>query len=437
MQHIDTLIYAGYIIPVEPENKVYTNHACAIDDGKIVAIIPSEEAVSKFSARLTYRLPHHILMPGLINTHSHTAMNLLRGYADDLHLMEWLTKRIWPIEQKCMSAEFVHDGSSLAIAEMLSSGVTCFNDMYFYPEITAQVAEVAGIRAVIGLIVIDFPSAWANNADECLAKAESIYADFKGHSLIKTALAPHAPYSVSDEAFICTAEMSAKYNLKIHTHLHETNDEITQSKEKYGCRPIERFKKLGLLNENLIAVHMTQLNDDEIVELEKNCVNVVHCPESNLKLASGLCRTNDLIKSNINVALGTDSVASNNDLDMFGEMRNAALLAKLASNDATAMPAYQALNMATINAAKVLGINDITGSLVAGKAADIIAIDTNNIESQPIYNPISHIIYTANRSHVTDVWIAGKHLLKSKMLTSLNVNELQVKAHYWKNKIIA
>jgi 5-methylthioadenosine/S-adenosylhomocysteine deaminase len=408
MQHLDILIYAGWIIPVEPENVVYEQHAIAVQDGKIIDILPSSQAVRQYSARITYRLTTHLLIPGLINTHTHAAMTLLRGIADDMPLNQWLKERIWPAEQAHVNQEFVADGTKLAIAEMLRGGVTCFNDMYYFPDVAGKMADQTGIRATLGLIVIDFPTAWGQNADEYLKKGREVHERFQNHPLIKTALAPHAPYSVSDAPLKSAMAMADELDIPIHIHLHETTGEVEESVEKYGDRPLIRLEKLGLLSSRLMGVHLTQLKGDEINMLANHGVHAIHCPESNLKLASGICPVPKLLKAGVNVALGTDGAASNDDLDMLGEMRTAALLAKGISGDATSIPAAQALRMATLNGAKALGIDQITGSLEAGKSADIVAIDMLNIETQPIYNPVSQLVYAIGRDKVTDVWVAGK-----------------------------
>ncbi len=348
MQHLDILIYAGWIIPVEPENVVYEQHALAIQDGKIVAILPSNEAAKQFSARITYRLATHILIPGLINTHTHAAMNLLRGIADDMPLKEWLEDRIWPAEQTHVNEEFVSDGTKLAVAEMLRGGVTCFNDMYFFPDVVGEVVDQVGIRATLGLILIDFPTAWANNAEEYLKKGRKVYETFQGHPRIQTALAAHAPYSVSDTSLGLAQAMAAEFGIPIHMHVHETAKEVEEAIEKSGERPLARLEKLGLLSPHFMAVHMTQLKNEEINVLANHGVHVIHCPESNLKLASGVCPISKLLQAGVNVALGTDGAASNDDLDMLGEMRTAALLAKVFNKDASTVPAAQALRMATL-----------------------------------------------------------------------------------------
>lgn len=437
MQHIDILIYAGWIIPVEPENVVYEQHALAIQDGKIVAVLPSSEAVRLFSARLTHRLTTHLLIPGLINTHTHAAMNLFRGFADDMSLQEWLNERIWPMEQVHANRDFVADGTRLAMAEMLRGGTTCFNDMYFFPDVVGEIADKVGIRATLGLILIDFPSQWAKTADEYLAKSRQVHETFREHPLIQTALAPHAPYSVSDASLKQAQEMAEEFDIPIHIHLHETAGEVEDAVEKQGERPLTRLEKLGLLSPRLIGVHLTQLKNEEINQLANHGVNVVHCPESNLKLASGWCPIPKLLRAGVNVALGTDSAASNDDLDILGEMRTAAMLAKIFNKDARTVPAGTALTMATLNGAKALGIDHLTGSLVPGKSADIVAIDMIDIETQPIYNPLSQLVYTVGRDKVTDVWVAGKHLLKSRTLTSLDIHDIKAKTYLWREKILS
>jgi 5-methylthioadenosine/S-adenosylhomocysteine deaminase len=438
--NIDTLINARWVIPVDatnnnPENNILEHHSLAINDGKIIAILPTEKAQNKYTAAKEHQLENHAVMPGLINCHTHAAMSLFRGLADDLPLMEWLNQHIWPAEQKWISPEFVNDGTRHAIAEMIRGGTTCFNDMYFFPDQAAEVAVETGIRAVIGLILIDFPTAWAKDADEYLLKGEQVHDKYRHNSHIHTAFAPHAPYTVSDEPLQRINVLAEELDIPVHMHIHETADEVSQSEEQHGKRSIQRLHELGLLSPRLLAVHMTQLTKDEIALLSAQGVHVVHCPESNLKLASGFCPVSDLLQEDINVALGTDGAASNNDLDMLGEMRTAALLAKGTSGNSSVLPAHQVMEMATINGAKALGIDHITGSLTKGKAADVIAIDLDAIESQPLYDPISHIVYAANRNQVSDVWVAGKQLLKDRELTSIEEKSVLNKSREWQEKI--
>ena len=435
MKQIDTLIHAGWVIPVEPEGQVLVGHSIAIHNGHIEAVLPTAEARSSYRAELELERPEHVLIPGLINSHTHAAMSLMRGLADDLPLMEWLSEHIWPAEAKWISPEFVRDGSRLAMAEMLRSGTTCFNDMYFYPDEVARQVEHVGMRAVLGLIIIDFPTAWAQNAEEYMHKGLALHDSVRGSSLISTALAPHAPYTVSDEPLQKVSMFAEELDIPIHIHVHETADEVQQSESLYGKRPLARLAELGLLSPRLLAVHMTQLDEEEIAALAAANAHVIHCPESNLKLASGFCPLQRLLDAGVNVALGTDGAASNNDLDMLGEMRSAALLAKGVAGDASALPAARALSMATINGARALGLDTVCGSLLPGKAADIVAIRMDELETQPLYHVISHLVYSCGRDKVSDVWVAGRHLLKDRQLTTLDEAAIRENARQWQQKI--
>jgi 5-methylthioadenosine/S-adenosylhomocysteine deaminase len=432
---VDTLIHARWIIPVEPESVTYEHHTLVIDSGKIIDLLPTELAQQKYQGKTTENLENHALLPGLINCHTHAAMTLMRGIADDLPLMDWLQNHIWPLEHKWMSETFVKDGTDLAIAEMILGGTTCFNDMYFFPDITAQQAIHHGIRATVGMIVIDFPSVWAQDSDEYIEKGLALHEQLRLSDLCSTAFAPHAPYTVSDEPLQKIKTLADELELPIHIHLHETLHEVEQAQTQNGQRPLQRLYDLGLVNPSLIAVHMTQLTDEEISLFAESGAHIVHCPESNLKLASGFCQVVKCLAAGINVALGTDGAASNNDLDMFGEMRTAALLGKAVAGDASAIPAMTALRMATINGAKALGLDTICGSLSIGKAADVIAIDLNTLETQPLYCPVSQIVYAASRQQVTDVWVAGKQLLKQRQLTTVNIDDLKAKIAVWQQRL--
>jgi 5-methylthioadenosine/S-adenosylhomocysteine deaminase len=425
MKNIDTLLHARWIIPVNNKHRYLEQHAIAINDDKIIDILPSHQANGKYHASINRRYDQHALIPGLINSHTHAAMNLFRGLADDLSLMDWLQNHIWPAETQHVNEAFIHTGTELAIAEMIRSGTTCFNDMYFFPDITARVATDIGMRASIGLILIDFPTVWANNSEEYIDKGLAVFDHYKGHELIKTAFAPHAPYTVSDEPLKHIRTLADELELNIHMHIHETAFEVSEAEKNNGQRPLSRLNELGLLTPSLQAVHMTQLQDNEIALLASSGSHVIHCPESNMKLASGICPINQLLNAGINVALGTDSSSSNNDLDMFGEMRSAALLAKINTMDATVIPAEQVLQMATINGARALGLEEITGSLEIGKFADIVAVNFDTIETIPVYDPVSHLVYSCSREHVTDVWIAGKQRLTDKVLNTIDENKLK------------
>ncbi len=435
MKQIDLLIHARWIVPVEPDNKVLVDHAIAIHDGLIIGILPQEKAAQRYDADQVHHLDSHCLIPGLINSHTHLAMSLLRGLADDLPLMTWLNEHIWPVEKQHLSDDFVEMGSALAIAECLRGGVTCVNDMYFFPEATARVVDQSGIRAMLGMIVIDFPTTWASDSAECLRKGQQLHDHYRHHARITTAYAPHAPYTVSDETLHTIISNAEELDVPIHMHLHETADEIEQSITTYGMRPLQRLEKLGLLSPRLLAVHMTQLNEQDIATCKRAGVKIIHCPESNLKLASGFCPVGELHRRKINISIGTDGAASNNDLDMFGEMRTAALLAKAVHQDARTLPAYTALRMATLNGAKTVGLDNIIGSLKKGKAADITAVDLSDLEHQPLYDVISQLVYNTGRDKVTDVWVAGKHLLKSRRLLTMNKAEIMSRSQQWADKI--
>ncbi len=389
---IDTLIEAKWIIPVEPTEAVLSQHAIAIDNGIIQAILPLSEAKYRYSPHETISLNDHALIPGLVNLHTHAAMTLMRGFADDLPLMEWLNQHIWPIEHQLVDAQFVLDGTQLACAEMIKGGTTCFNDMYFFPESSAEAVILSGMRATIGMIVIDFPTNYAGDADDYLAKGLELRDKYHQHPLLSFCFAPHAPYTVSDQTFTNLLTYAEQLNTPIHTHLHETRDEIRINLESHGVRPIERMLQLGLLGPNLIAVHMVHLTEHEIKLVHQYGCHVAHCPSSNMKLASGFAPIASLLEQGINVGLGTDGAASNNRLDMFEEMRQAALLAKAVSGKADALPAHQALRMATLNGANALGLGEITGSLALGKAADITAVDFSDLKLAPCYDPVSHVI---------------------------------------------
>lgn len=432
---IDTLIAAKWIIPVEPAEIVLHQHAIIIDQGIIKDILPHSEAILRYKPRQTITLNDHALIPGLVNLHTHAAMTLMRGLADDLPLMEWLNKHIWPIEHQHVNAQFVLDGTQLACAEMIKGGITCFNDMYFFPESCAEAAINSGMRAAIGMIVIDFPTAYASDADDYLAKGLELRDKYHQHPLLSFCFAPHAPYTVSDKTFTTILTYAEQLNTPIHTHLHETQDEIRINLETSGVRPIERMHQLGLLSPNLIAVHMVHLTDHEIKLIHQYGCNVAHCPSSNMKLASGFAPVTSLLKQGVNMGLGTDGAASNNRLDMFEEMRQAALLAKVTSNRADSLPAHQALRMATLNGANALGLGEIAGSLSIGKAADIAAVDFSSLNLAPCYDPISHLVYTASREQVSHVWVNGRMLLQDKKLTTLNKFELQYRAALWQERI--
>ncbi|MFZ4535791.1 TRZ/ATZ family hydrolase [Propionivibrio sp.] len=432
---IDLLIEARWIIPVEPTNVVLEDHAVAVDKGRIVAILQQNEAGARFSPRQVKRLPHHVLIPGLVNLHTHAAMTLLRGLGDDLPLMEWLQKHIWPAEEKHVSAQFVHDGTLLACAEMLRGGTTCFNDMYFYPKAAAEAALASGMRASIGLITLDFPTPYAADADDYLAKGLATRDELRDEPLLSFCLAPHAPYTVSDRNFAKALTLAEQCDLPIHLHLHETTQELDDSMRMFGVRPVERLRRLGLLSPGLIAAHGTHLDANEITLLAQHGCSIAHCPSSNLKLASGIAPIAALTRNGVNVGIGTDGAASNNRLDIFQEMRLAALLAKGSSGQTSVIGAHQALRMATLGGAQALGLDAAIGSIANGKAADLCAVNINDIGLTPCYDPASLLVYSAGREHVSDVWVAGRIRVADGCLLETNEIELINLAALWQNQI--
>jgi 5-methylthioadenosine/S-adenosylhomocysteine deaminase len=431
---IDLLVVPTYLVPIEPAGVVLEDHALAVHQGRIVALLPLEQAREDYAPRETLNLPGHAVMPGLVNIHTHSAMTLLRGIADDLPLMDWLQNHIWPAEGTHADRVFCEDGVRLAMAEMIRGGQTCFNDMYFFPDATADVAVEAGMRAGVGLVVFDFPTAWAQPG-EYIHKGLELHDKLRGQPLIKTVFAPHAPYTVSDGPLREVRKYATELGLPIHMHVHETAFEVADSIAKTGKRPLQRLLELDMLGPDFVAVHMTQLTDDEIADIAQYGVHIAHCPESNLKLASGFCPVHKLIQAGANVALGTDGAASNNDLDMFGELRTASLLAKAVAGDAQAMPAAKALEIATLGGAKALGWDDTIGSLKPGKSADFIAVDMTAVNTQPLYNVLSHLAYAVNSRQVSDVYVAGRSLLRKGQLQTLDRIELLAKAGEWRQRI--
>jgi 5-methylthioadenosine/S-adenosylhomocysteine deaminase len=432
---IELLINSRWIIPVVPENRVFEHCALAIDKQKIVGIYPQAEAKTKFDPVSVVDLADHILLPGLVNAHGHAAMSLLRGYADDLPLQPWLEEHIWPVEARVLSAEFVADGTNLAMAEMIKTGTTCFADMYFFADTVAEQVQRSGMRSQIGFTVFDFPTAGGKDPDDYIHKGLKLRDTYKGDGLIKIACAPHAPYTVGDDTMRRIATYANELEMAVHIHCHETAQEVADSLKLYGCRPLQRLDDLGVLLPQTQLVHMTQIDDEDIRLIQDNNCHVVHCPESNLKLASGFCPVGKLIDAGINVAIGTDGAASNNDLDLFGELKTAALLAKAVANDASVLDAHAALRMATINGAKALGWDDQIGSLEAGKSADMIAVEISSLSQKPLYNPASQLVYSNAGSQVTHSWVAGKALLRERSLVTLDEENLIRRADAWRNQI--
>ena len=436
-QPIDALICPRWTIAVEPDTGVREAVCLAVQSGKILELLPRERAFQQYAPREVHERPDHVLMPGLVNAHTHAAMSLMRGYADDLPLKEWLSEKIWPTEMRLAAPEYVTDGARLAVAEMLQGGITCFADMYFYPQSTATVAAESGMRMVAGMIVLEFPTPWAASAAEYISKGIAVHDAVRAEPLVSTMFAPHAPYTVADETLVRIRQLADQLDVSVQMHVHETSGEIDDAIAKTGHRPIRRLDDLGLINPGLMAVHATQLTTEEIALLALNGCSVIHCPRSNLKLASGACPVADLLASGVNVALGTDGAASNNRLDLWAEMNTAALLGKLVAGDATALSAHEVLKMATINGARAVGLADTIGSIEPGKSSDVICVRLDSTETRPVHDPVSQLVYAAGREHVTDVWIAGEHLLDEGNLTRMDTNAISDRADQWARRMHA
>ena len=433
-QPVDLILRPRWIIPVEPANLVLENHDLVIQQGRIVALSPRAETAQRYLAAQIEDLPEHVLIPGLVNTHCHAAMALMRGIADDQGLKFWLETAIWPLESRWVGADMVHDGTLLACAEMLQAGITTFNDMYFFPEAAAEAIDQAGIRASLGILAFDFPSAYGRDADDYLNKGLATRDALREHPLLSFMLAPHAPYTVSDATFERIATLAAQTNLGIHIHVHETQAEVDQSLSRFGERPIDRLERLGILGPQTLAVHAVALNDGDIATLARHNSHVAHCPTSNLKLASGFARTADLDAAGITIGLGTDGAAGNNRLDLLSEARLAGLLAKGVTRNASIFPAHTLLYMATLGGARAIGLDDRIGSLEPGKQADLCAITFNSPATLPVFDPASHILYAAGREHVTDVWVNGESVVKKKQLVRISEEEVSLKARLWQNR---
>ncbi|SFM44086.1 TRZ/ATZ family hydrolase [Marinobacter zhejiangensis] len=431
----DLRINARWVIPIEPARTVLEDHAVLVQGDKIVAVLPQQEADQRFRSRESVNLDRHVVLPGLINMHGHAAMSLFRGMADDLPLMTWLNDHIWPAEGKYVSDAFTVDGTRLAIAEMLRTGTTTFSDMYFFPEVAAQVAHDIGIRAQVCFPVLDFPTMWASGPDEYLSKGQALIEQWKGDTFVTVGIGPHAPYTVSDGPLEQIRDLASQTGAPIQIHLHETAFEVAEALEKTGKRPSQRLADLGLLGPATQCVHMTQIDETDIDLFQQSGTHVIHCPESNLKLASGLCPVDRLLKAGVNVAIGTDGAASNNDLDLLGELKTAAMVAKVVAEDAAALSAHEALEMATINGARALGRAHELGSLEAGKLADIIAVDLSDPFLQPVYDPASHLVYSCHSRQVSHSWIGGVPQVQDGCLTRIDVPDLVLKVQGWAEQI--
>ncbi|WP_411564449.1 TRZ/ATZ family hydrolase [Pseudomonas shirazensis] len=429
---LDLLLVPTWLVPVEPAGVVLEGHALGLRDGLIAWLGPRELAPAALQVR---ELPDCLLCPGLINAHGHAAMSLFRGLADDLPLMTWLREHIWPAEGRWVDPGFVRDGTDLAIAEQLKGGITCFADMYFYPREACEQVEQSGIRAQVAVPLLDFPIPGAATADDALHQAIELFGELRHHPRITIALGPHAPYTVGDETLEKIRVIADQLDAPLHMHIHETASEVEQAVAEHGERPLARLARLGLLGPSLQAVHMTQISDEDLALLVESNTSVIHCPESNLKLASGFCPVERLWQAGVNVAIGTDGAASNNDLDLLGETRTAALLAKAVAGSASALDAHRALRMATLNGARALGLDAQIGSLELGKAADLVAFDLSGLAQQPVHDPVSQLIYATSRDCAQHVWVAGEQLLEERRLTRMDEAALTAMARAWGARI--
>lgn len=435
-RRVDTRIDARWLVPIDREGSL-TDHSLLIDGELIVALLPSAEADDRFVAREHVDLPQHVVMPGLVNAHTHAAMALLRGIADDVALDAWLREHVWPREQACLSPEFVYDGTLLAAVEMLCGGVTCCSDMYFHADAAARAYLAAGMRAVLAAPVLDFPMAGAADAEAHLQQGLAVRDAFRSSRQLSFALAPHAPYTVGDASWRKVVTLARELDLPIVTHLQETRGERDDALAATGRTPLARLDALGVTGPGFVAVHAVHPGDGDLDILARQGCHVVHCPASNLKLAAGIAPVASYIARGVNVALGTDGAASNNRLDMFDEMRIAALLAKGSTGDATVLPAQTVLRMATQGGANAFGLGERIGSLTAGKFADVIGIDLSSLSTLPCYDPVSQLVYAAGREHVTDVWMAGERVIASRLPARVDVAALVQRTQRWQQQLSA
>ncbi len=432
MNTCDLLISAPWVLPVAPDNTVLDDHALAVSDGQIVALGLRATLEAQYQANERIALTDHILLPGLVNAHGHGAMSLLRGAGEDQPLKAWLEETIWPMEAALVNHEFVRLGTELAIAEMLLSGTTTFSDMYFLPEVVGEVAAEQGIRVQLAFPIIEFPNVWSENAEEAIHKGLALFNKFRHHERVNVAFGPHSAYSVSTADLERVGMYTAELEIPIHMHLHETAVEVADARASNGGNSwVEQLHAIGLLGPHFQAVHMTQLSDTELGLIADTGTEVVHCPTSNLKLASGYCPVTQLHQHGVTVGLGTDGAASNNRLDMFDEARLAALLAKHHEQDAAAGNAPDVLKMATYDGARVLGIEELTGSLEVGKQADFITVDSTALGMLPLYNPFAALIHGNAGNAVDNVFIGGEALVKDGQLTKLSLRELAQRVQTW------
>ncbi len=416
----DLIIKGKYLLPMNEKMQIIEDGAVVIVGDVIKETGKAEEIEKKFTAKEIIDIGFGIVMPGMINTHTHSAMVYFRGLADDLPLDEWLNNYIWPAEAKYIKPNFVRSSSELACLEMIKSGITCFNDMYFFEEELGKIASKAGMRAVLGEAILDFPAPSYKNTEEAWQKIEKLIKQFKDDNLIKIALAPHSIYTCSKETLLRAKDLADKFNLSLHIHISETKKEVEEAKQKFGKSPVEYLAEIGFLSDRVNASHSVWLSDNDLNIFQAKKVKVNHCPVSNMKLASGVAVLPKMLDRGITVGLGTDSAASNNTLDLFFDMRVCALLHKVNNFDPALVSSQKIVEMVTIDGARVLGLDSQIGSLETGKKADVITIDLNKPHLLPIHNPYSHLVYCANSEDVDNVIINGKVIMRDRKVKTLN-----------------
>ncbi len=432
MEPVDTLITARWVVPVEPDGRVLEDHAVAIHGGQIVAVLPAAEARARYAAREHVDRPSHVLMPGIVNAHTHAATTLLRGREQNQRPGPWQPGGVRALERRWSGPEYVRDGTELAIAEMLRAGVTCFADMHLWPDVVAQTAAECHVRASIGLLVSEAATAWAATADEHIDRGMHLRDQYRGDPLLSTHFAPYAPHSLSDATLARVRRLADELDLPVALHLHETAWEIEESEGRFGMRPLARLASIGLASPQLRAVHMAHVTPSDLEMLAGSGASVVHCPESNLKRGAGVCPLPDLLGRGVPVSLGTGEAASNDDLDVLGEARTAGLLASGVSASPGAVVASDLLRMATLEGARALGLGELTGGLVPGKWADLCCMNLKSPRSWPVSDVVATVIYSASSRQVTDTWVAGRRLLADGALVYLDEAAVLERAESWR-----
>ena len=431
----DLVLEPRLLLPIAPENTALEAAAVAVGGGEILAVDSRGALQERFPNTPRLDLPRHALMPGLVNAHGHLAMTLLRGLGESEPLKAWLETTIWPLEQRWVDAEFVRDGTRLAVAEMLACGTTTAADMYFFPEVAAQVCRDAGLRLQAAFPITAVANAYSTSIDDCFAKGLDLHDRFRDDALVTTCFGPHSAYAVDRKTLERVAMLADEVDASVHIHLHETAAEVADARRQCGSSWMQLLDAIGLLNENLQAVHMTAVTDDEIRLAAERGVRVIHCPHSNMKLASGVCPVAKFLAADAVVALGTDGAASNNGLDLFAEARLAALLAKSSSADPTALPASEVVALATIGGARALGLADRVGTIEPGKRADLIAVDLDAPAMQPLHDVFAQLVHSAAGPRVTHTFVDGKCLYADNEWRTLDIAETSARADVWRERL--